>query len=44
MDIVRLRIRYRFVRDRVRVSWREVRFGLVNYLLDPQVPVEESNR
>jgi hypothetical protein len=40
VDIVRLRIPYRFVRDRVRMSWREVCFGLVNELLDPAVPVE----
>jgi hypothetical protein len=40
MDIVRLRIPYRFVRERTRVSWRHVRFGLVNELLDPQAPVE----
>ncbi len=40
MDIVRLRISYQFVRERTRVSWRDVRFGLVNELLDPQAPVE----
>jgi hypothetical protein len=40
MDIVRLRIPYRFVRDRTSMSWRDVRFGLVNELLDPQVPIE----
>ena len=27
MDIVRLRIPYCFVRDRTRMSWRDVRFG-----------------
>jgi hypothetical protein len=37
---MQLRIPYRFVRDRVRLSWREVRFGLENELLDPEVPVE----
>lgn len=40
MDIVRLQIPCRFIRDRVRLSWREVRFGLVNELLDPEAPVE----
>lgn len=38
MDIV-LRIPYEFIRDRARMSWREVRFGRVNELLDHLVPV-----
>jgi len=40
VDIVRLRIPYRFLRNRTRMSWRDVRFGLVNELLEPQAPVE----
>lgn len=40
MDIVRLRIPYQFIRERARMSWREMRFGLVNELLDPEAPVE----
>jgi hypothetical protein len=39
MDIVRLHIPYEFVRDRTRVSWRDVQFGLVNELLDPNAPI-----
>lgn len=42
MDIVQLRIPYGFIRNRVRMSWREVRFGLLNELLDPLAPVELS--
>jgi len=40
VDIVRLRVPYQFVRERTRMSWRDVRFGLVNELLDPRAPVE----
>ena len=40
MDIVRLRIPYGFIRDRARMSWREVRFGLVSELLDPEAPIK----
>lgn len=40
VDIVRLRIPYRFARQRVRLGWRDVRFGLVNELLAPEGPVE----
>ncbi len=40
MDIVRLCIPFGFICDRVHVSWRDLRFGLVNELLDPQAPVE----
>lgn len=39
MDIVRLRIPYRFIRDRTRLSWRDIHFGLVTELLDPKAPV-----
>ena len=39
MDIVRLRIPYRFICDRTRLSWRDIHFGLVNELLDPKAPV-----
>lgn len=38
MDIVRLTIPYAFVRDRTRLSWRGVCFGLQNELLDPEAP------
>jgi hypothetical protein len=40
VDIVRLPISYQFIRERVRMSWREIRFGLVNELLDPEAPIE----
>ena len=40
MDIVRLCIPYRFVAERTRMSWHDVRFGLVNQLLDPQAAIE----
>jgi hypothetical protein len=40
MDIVRLCIPYRFVGERTRMSWHDVRFGLVNQLLDPQAAIE----
>ncbi|MBW2699423.1 MAG: DUF2247 family protein [Deltaproteobacteria bacterium] len=40
MDIVRLSIPYEFIRGLVRMSWREVRFGLDKELLDPWAPVE----
>ena len=39
MDIVRLRIPYPFLRRRIRLSWRDVRFGVVHELVDPTVPV-----
>jgi hypothetical protein len=39
MDVVRLRIPHDFIRDRSRLSWRGVQFGLVNELLDPNAPV-----
>ncbi len=40
MDIVRLMIPYDFVRDRVRLGWRGMHFGLRNELLDPKAPRE----
>ncbi len=40
MDVVRLGIPYQFACERTRLTWRDVRFGLVNELLDPQAPVE----
>lgn len=40
MDIVRLCIPYDFIRERTRMTWREVLFGLVSELLDPRAPVE----
>ncbi len=40
MDVLRLHIPYGFIRARVRMDWRDVRFGLVNELLDPGAPVE----
>ena len=33
-----MRIPYRFIRDRTRLSWRDIRFGLRNELLDPEAP------
>jgi len=40
VDIVQLSIPLEFIRNLVRVSWRDLRFGLVSELLDPQAPVE----
>lgn len=40
MDLVHLRIPYPFIRDRVRMNWREILFGLKEELLDPAVPTE----
>lgn len=40
MDILRMCISYDFIRERTRMSWREVLFGLVNELLDPRAAVE----
>ncbi len=40
MELVRLRIPYGFIRDRVRLSWRELRFGFENELAHPGVAVE----
>jgi hypothetical protein len=40
VDVIRLRIPGRFVRDRIRVGWRELRFGLDHGLLDPEAAVE----
>jgi len=40
VDIVRLRIPYRFVGERTHMSWSDVRFGLVNQLLDPLAAIE----
>ena len=38
MDLVRLRIPYEFLRTRVPQSWRLLRFGLQNDLLDESAP------
>lgn len=38
MELVRLRIPYAFIRDRVQLSWREILFGLTEELLDPAAP------
>ena len=40
MDIVRLCVPYRFVGERTSVCWRDVRFGLLNELLDAQAAIE----
>jgi len=40
MDIVRLSIPYSFLHDRCRPTWRSIRFGLENELLDPRAAVE----
>jgi hypothetical protein len=40
VDTVRLCIPYLFVGERTRMSWQDVRFGLVNQLLDPQAAIE----
>lgn len=40
MDIVQLYIPYRFVGERTRMSWGDVRFGLTNQLLDTQAAIE----
>ena len=38
MELVRLRISYDFIRERVRLSWGEVLFGLIEELIDPAAP------
>ncbi len=50
MDVVRLWIPYGFIRNRVRMTWREILFGLDEELLDPSAPthlatdiVDEAN-
>ena len=40
MDVVRMRIQYGFIQARVRMSWRDILFGLKEELLDPAVPTE----
>ncbi len=40
MDIIRLRVPYEFIRDQAEVSWQDLRFGLVNELVDPKAPSE----
>jgi hypothetical protein len=40
MDVVRLRVPYDFIRDRIRMSWRDVLFGLEEELLDPAAPTK----
>lgn len=40
MDIIKLKIPASFVSDRASMSWREVRFGLVNELLDPVAAID----
>jgi hypothetical protein len=42
VDTVRLKIPYAFVKDRARVNWQDVRFGLVNQLLDSEAPIEKA--
>lgn len=39
MDIVNLPIPYDFVGEGTQLSWREIRFGLVNELLDCKAPI-----
>jgi hypothetical protein len=38
MDIVKVKIPYEFARSRVRLSWRDVLFGLENELIDGDAP------
>lgn len=40
MDLIHPCITYRFIRDRTRISWQDVRFGLANDLLAPAAPQE----
>jgi len=40
MDLIRLSIPYRFIHERTPMSWRDIRFGLKNELLDPHAAVE----
>jgi hypothetical protein len=40
MDIVRLRVPYQFIRNRIRMTWPEVLFGLTQELLDRTAPIE----
>jgi hypothetical protein len=39
MDRLRLRIPFEFIRDRVRMTWRDLLFGIDEHLLDPTAPV-----
>ena len=39
MDTLRLRIPFEFIKDRVRITWRDLLFGLEANLLDPMAPV-----
>lgn len=38
MDVVRLCIPYAFIRERARLNWCDIKFGIVNELLDPKAP------
>jgi hypothetical protein len=40
VELVKLRVSYKFLRHRAHMSWRDVRFGLVHELLDPDAPVD----
>ncbi|MFP2958389.1 DUF2247 family protein [Myxococcus sp. 1LA] len=40
MDLVKLSIPYGFIRERTRLGWREVLFGMDNELVSSEVPVE----
>jgi hypothetical protein len=40
MDLIKLRIPAAFVLSRTPMSWREIRFGIENELLDPDAPVD----
>ncbi|WP_240358773.1 DUF2247 family protein [Myxococcus vastator] len=42
MDLVKLGIPYGFLRERTRLTWREVLFGMDNELLSSEVPVEKA--
>lgn len=40
MDLVRTRIPHSFIRSRVRLTWRDIIFGMEQDLIDPSAPVD----
>ena len=40
MDLIKLQIPAAFVRDRCRLTWREIRYGLDEELLAPDAPID----
>ena len=42
MDLIHLSIPYSFACERAIVSWRDIRFGLSNGLLEPKAPIDKA--